>query len=617
MKKPVNAGTLWNRLWMKITTGQKVTAAFGLAALPLLVMGWFSYQTPRQYIRLTDSCRRSQQIIERLTTCLSDVKDLETGQRGYLLTRKSAYLAPFLGAKGSIDRQLQDLKRLTAENGTSQPRLAKLESLVHLKLAELQRTIDLRRNDPKHGFDEAINVVQSDEGKQLMDEIRSVIADMQRDEEGRRDQRLSEAETASRRLVWVASIVSPATVVLMGLSVLLILRDLSARARAEADVRRQRAVLETVLNAMGEGVVVADVQGRLQVFNPTARSLLGAGTQDAPPDEWSSHFGLLLPDAITPFPKDDLPLVRALRGESCDNVEIAVPQGNPAAPRLINVTGRPISDNVGQFHGGVIVMHDITEQKRAQAALTAHAEMLKRSNRELEQFAYVASHDLKEPLRMVASYTTLLGEEFTGKLGAEADKYIGYAVDGAKRMQALIDDLLSFSRIGRTGRRLQPVDLQKLAETVLVNLEGSIQTHGALVEFDHLPTVSGNPTLLVQLLQNLVANAIKFHGDAAPVVRVTHRRQGGEWLFRVQDNGIGIAPEYRERVFELFQRLHSRGHYEGTGIGLAICRKVVEQHGGRIWVESEGGPGTTFYFTLPAEQAFERQKKEEEEAVLV
>ena len=243
--------------------------------------------------------------------------------------------------------------------------------------------------------------------------------------------------------------------------------------------------------------------------------------------------------------------------------------------------------------------------------------MLKCSNRELEQFAYVASHDLKEPLRMVASYTRLLGEEFAGKLGAEADKYIGYAVDGAKRMQALIDDLLCFSRIGRTGGRLRPVDLQKLADTVLVNLEGSIQAHGAFVEFDQLPTVRGNPTLLAQLLQNLIANAIKFHGDAAPVVRIAHRRQEGGWLFSVEDNGIGVAPEYRERIFELFQRLHSRGQYEGTGIGLAICRKVVEQHGGRIWVESQHGAGSTFYFTLPAEEAFQPQQTQEEEPVLV
>ena len=215
---------------MKITTGQKVAAAFGLAALPLLVMGWFSYQTPRQFIRLTDSCRRSQQIIERLAAFLSDMKDLETGQRGYLLTRKATYLSPFLDAKTTIARELQELNRFAAENGANQSRLAKLESLVHFKIAELERTIDLRRNDRQNGFNKAVKIVQTDEGKEFMDEIRAVVADMQREEETRRDERLSEAAAASQRLVWVASAVSPATVVLMGLSVLLILRDLSARA---------------------------------------------------------------------------------------------------------------------------------------------------------------------------------------------------------------------------------------------------------------------------------------------------------------------------------------------------------------------------------------------------
>ncbi|HUE16491.1 MAG TPA: CHASE3 domain-containing protein [Planctomycetaceae bacterium] len=574
---------------------------FVIALLPLLAIGWFSFQTPRQYVRLSDSSRQNQQVIERLATFLSDMKDLETGQRGYLLTANDRYLKPFLAAKGVVELQLDELRRLAAGNAVTEERLTKLDVLVHRKIAELERTIDLRRNDSKHGFDEALKIVQTDADKQIMDEIREIMTHIQRDEERRRDQSLKEAETASRWLVGVASIFSPLAVVLMALSVWLILRDLAARARAEAEVRRQRAVLETVLASMGEGVAVADAQGRFQLFNPMARQLLGAGLDNVAPRDWSSRFALFLPDAVTSFPAEDLPLVRALRGETCDNVEMRAGDADVTDPRFLNATGRPISDDVGRFHGGVVVFHDITEQKRAQAALTAQAEMLKRSNRELEQFAYVASHDLKEPLRMVASYTTLLSEEFAGKLGTEGDKYINYAVDGARRMQALIDDLLNFSRVGRTGGRIQPVDLEKMAEIAVSNLEGSVLANSAVVAIGKLPIVRGNPTLLSQLIQNLIANAIKFHGDTPPVVGVSARRQDDEWVICVEDNGIGIAPEYRERVFELFQRLHGRGKYEGTGIGLSICRKVVEQHGGRIWVESQLGRGSRFYFTLPAE----------------
>jgi PAS domain S-box-containing protein len=600
--------------WFGMTTGQKVVAGFVVAMLPLLAMGWVSFQTPRQYIRLSDSCRHRQHVLERLATFLSEIQDLETGQRGYVLTANARYEEPFLAAKAAIGPQLDELRRLVAGNALNEERLTKLDILVHRKIAELEHTIDLRRNDPKHGFDEALKVIQTGAGKQIMDEVREITKNLQQDEERRLDQSVKEAETASRRLVWVASVFSPLAVVLMALSIWLILRDLAARARAEAEVRRQRAVLETVLSSMGEGVAVADSQGRFQLFNPMARQLLGAGLDNVAPRDWSSRFALFLPDAVTPFSAEDLPLVRALRGEACDNVEMVAGRADATDSRFLNATGRPIADEVGRFHGGVVVFHDITEQKRAQAALTAQAELLKRSNRELEQFAYVASHDLKEPLRMVASYTTLLNEEFAGKLGSEGDKYIKYAVDGAKRMQALIDDLLNFSQVGRTGGRIQAVDLNKMAEIAVSNLEASMLATSAVVKIGKLPIVRGNATLLSQLIQNLIANAIKFHGDTPPVVGVSGRRQDDEWVICVEDNGIGIDPEYRERVFELFQRLHGRGKYEGTGIGLSICRKVVEQYGGRIWVESELGRGSTFYFTLPAEGAPQPQERE---AVLV
>jgi signal transduction histidine kinase len=407
----------------------------------------------------------------------------------------------------------------------------------------------------------------------------------------------------------------------MGLSVWVILHDVAARSRAEAEVRRQRAILQTVLAGMGEGLVVADTQGRFQVFNPMAHALLGIGAGDDAPEKWSSCYGLFRLDAGTPFPPQDLPLVQALQARSVDNVEMVVRRDPATDARIISMTGRPISDESGGFHGGVVVFHDVTEQKQAEQtlreserALREKSEMLKQSNAELEQFAYVASHDLKEPLRMVASYTGLLAEDWEGTLGPEADQYIRYAVEGAKRMQALIDDLLNYSRVGRIGGRTQPVDLTHLAETVLANLEGSVQANGASVEIGELPTVMGNPMLLGQLLQNLIANAIKFHGDAPPVVQVSSSERGDQWLFAVKDNGIGIEPQYAERIFEVFQRLHGRGEYEGTGIGLAICRKVVEQHGGRIWVESQPGQGSTFYFTMPAEQV---TKLKEKEVVLV
>jgi len=239
------------------------------------------------------------------------------------------------------------------------------------------------------------------------------------------------------------------------------------------------------------------------------------------------------------------------------------------------------------------------QRKRAEEALAQRAGELARSNAELEQFAYVASHDLQEPLRMVASYTQLLAKRYQDKLDADARDFIAYAVDGAVRMQKLIADLLNYSRVGTRGKPFEPVNCDAILERVLVSLKLAIEESGAVVGHDPLPTVVGDDMQLGQLFQNLLANAIKFRGESPPVIHVSAEHTGDEWNFSVRDNGIGFAPEYAERIFMIFQRLHSKAEYPGSGIGLAICKKIVERHGGRIWVKSEPGSGANFFFTIP------------------
>jgi light-regulated signal transduction histidine kinase (bacteriophytochrome) len=243
---------------------------------------------------------------------------------------------------------------------------------------------------------------------------------------------------------------------------------------------------------------------------------------------------------------------------------------------------------------------EVVRREAAEQAQDAALSDLHRSNQDLEQFAYVASHDLQEPLRMVASYTQLLAQKYGGQLDDKAQSYINYAVDGATRMQGLINDLLTYSRVNTRGQALEPTDLHAVLGEALRNLTAAIEENQAIITNDDLPTVRADATQLQQVFQNLISNAIKFRGEASPHIHVSAREEGGEWLFSVKDNGIGIDAKHAERLFVIFQRLHTRQEYPGTGIGLAVCKRIVERHGGRIWFESEPGKGSTFFFTLPA-----------------
>jgi light-regulated signal transduction histidine kinase (bacteriophytochrome) len=241
---------------------------------------------------------------------------------------------------------------------------------------------------------------------------------------------------------------------------------------------------------------------------------------------------------------------------------------------------------------------DITQRKRAEDHLQRAIEDLQRSNIELEQFAYVASHDLQEPLRMVTSYMGLLEKRYKANLDEDAQEFIYYAVDGATRMQRLIQDLLAFSRVGTRGKALQPVDSDEVLAKALRNLEIAIEETQADIKSGKLPAVMADEDQLIQVFQNLIGNAIKFRGEKTPRVKIDAAEENGVATFKVRDNGIGFDQQHAERMFVIFQRLNNRAEYEGTGVGLAICKKVVERHGGKIWAESQLGKGATFIFTL-------------------
>jgi PAS domain S-box-containing protein len=349
-----------------------------------------------------------------------------------------------------------------------------------------------------------------------------------------------------------------------------------------------------LLDNLTDIVFTISRSGNITYVNEYGLKVLGYSEKEAE----GLTFKILFADDLrqyTSFEKDVLN--PSLDGDPVDNVYLTL-KNRKGEPIFLNFSADPVVQS-GIVHGALIVAHDITRIRQAETSIRKKNTELERYNAELEQFAFVASHDMKEPLRMVSNYTQLLAQRYYDKLDKDAREYIDYAVDGVHRMQELINDLLDYSRIGRTTVTRTEVDCNKLMEEIIRNLQGVIIETHTNIEYTPLPTLQASKSQVLQLIQNLIENAIKFRREGInPKITITAEKQEDKWLFKIADNGIGINPEYTEKVFTLFQRLHDRQHYPGTGIGLAICKKIVELYEGSIWFEPTEGGGTTFCFTL-------------------
>ncbi|HEX7468097.1 MAG TPA: PAS domain S-box protein [Methanobacterium sp.] len=415
--------------------------------------------------------------------------------------------------------------------------------------------------------------------------------------------------------------------------------DITERKKAEEEIEFEKKRLETILETNPSAVIIVEADGKISYINKRAKHLYGVNIT-----------GLDLTEAIakvrskridgSEYAVGEGPSARALKGEVVRNEEMILEQPGGTVISILG-SAAPIFNLEGKVIAAVVIFDDITERKREEERkqemleteqqlteeLTATNEelqaiteelrtsneellmarnhlaelvsKLKTSNKELEQFAHVASHDLQEPLRMVTSFTQLLERRYKGQLDEDADDYIGFIVEGAQRMKDLIDDLLIFSRLNTEKRKLEPILMEVALDDVLFNLKSSIEENNAIITYDPLPTIIGDISQIRQLFQNLLSNAIKFHGDEPSEIHISAQNLEKEWLFSVSDNGIGINHNHQKQIFNIFKRLHTRKDYEGTGIGLAICKRIVERHGGRIWVESEEGKGSSFFFTIP------------------
>ncbi|MDP6116581.1 MAG: PAS domain-containing protein [Planctomycetota bacterium] len=369
--------------------------------------------------------------------------------------------------------------------------------------------------------------------------------------------------------------------------------EITDRKRDEQDRQRLAAMLEATPDFVG----IADTDGKVLYVNPAGKKMVGLGEPD---DVTATTVPDYHPDWAAKQLQEELLPKAAREGDWSGELAFITRDGQEIPVSMVILSHK---SSTGEIESFSTISRDITERKQAEDELRRAAEELGRSNRELDQFAFAVSHDLKAPLRSVSNFADILARNYRGQLDDKADQYLGLILDGAARMNQLIDDILAFSRVRKEEKPFEKVDCSIALDEALARLKTSIEECGTVVTRGVLPKVTGYHSQLGQLFQNLVGNAIKFHGDESPQVHVEAIKKTGEWLFSVKDNGIGIEPKFADRVFAIFQRLHTADEYPGTGIGLALCKKIVELHGGEIWVESDPGKGSTFYFTVPERDA--------------
>jgi light-regulated signal transduction histidine kinase (bacteriophytochrome) len=353
--------------------------------------------------------------------------------------------------------------------------------------------------------------------------------------------------------------------------------------------------IETLIDSVGLAVVVVEPTGQITYANDSAHRLLAIDiNQTIEPEQWSQHYGLFLADGTSFIPDEQAPIICALKGQKLDNQEIRIaPVKGRHKGIWASINLRPIYGERGNITGAVLLLQDITERKHVAAEA-------KRAYDDLQQFASVAAHDLQEPLRSISGFSDILANSLGDDISDQSERALDKIKTGVTRMRTLILDLLTYSRIPSNPQAAKLIDTNDLVKQCLQNLEGSILASQANITIQDLPDMVGNYSQISQVFQNLLGNALKFKDANRPLeVSVTAEPSGLDWKFAVSDNGIGIAQEFSQRIFLVFQRLHTRDVYSGNGIGLSVCQRIIERHGGKIWVESTPGQGSTFLFTIP------------------
>jgi PAS domain S-box-containing protein len=587
---------------------RKLIASFGVALAMTVAIGWVAHRVTAAYFASADSSVRSQQVLEGLERTLRHLTEVESGARGYAASGATPYLAQYQHSSERAIQSFNALRKLVADDPVQTKRLEILKPFIASKMAFLKDGVEIRQgNDP--------GAVTEHFGKTddlaTMEKIRTLTDDFA-SEEARQLRARSEA---TRNLARSASIAIVCGVVLasilLAVAGVLILLDVEARLRAERKLADERNLLGSVLDAIPDPVFVKNRQGEYVVSNRAHRDLLRANSPEIP--DTPTARDLFPPELAEEIGREDgyvlstgIPILNRERVFSDPSQR----------PHWYSISKVPLRDAGGTVTGVVAVAADVTERKEGEMQMRLAADQLARSNRELQDFASVVSHDLQEPLRKILTFGGRLRAKCAETLGPDGLDYLDRMSNAATRMQSLIQDLLTLARVTSRPQAFAKVDLRKTVAEVLADLEVMIENSHAKIGVGNLPTIDADPLQMRQLFQNLIGNALKFAKPGEPPTILIDAEVGqlvGEALpgaapgaeicrITVRDQGIGFDPKHAERVFQVFQRLHSREAYEGTGIGLALVRKIADRHGGAALARSREGDGATFIVTLPLEQ---------------
>jgi len=587
---------------------RKIVLGFGLVLAMLGVISLISYQSTRAFIGTAESVALTREVMEIQERTQRHLMEMESGRRGYVITGDENALRGFEEAQSHIIENFNSLKAYTLDTPQQTLKLDRLLTLIQRSFAEQQSEIETRRTQ---GFRPSAALFAKGVSEETTNEIRAILADFDREQRVLLAER-AELNRLNARATTVTILVGSAfTFIALLVACILILRDVAARRRAEEALAAEHNLLLSIIDTIPDHVYVKDTEGRYILDNVAHRQLHGPKTEGSTTGR--TVFDYYTPDDAARFEEDDRQVMET--GEPILNRELIVPREDGYGTWL-QMTKVPLRGTDGQIIGLVGISADINDRKAAEEQLRLFAAQLERSNAELQNFASVASHDLQEPLRKIQAFSDRLRVKCGPALNAQGLDYLDRMQSAAQRMQVLIQDLLKLSRVTSRAQPFEECDLDEIVRAVISDLEITIEQKQAEIEIHDLPTIQADPLQMRQLFQNLISNALKFQrsGDLPRVIvegrlfqmkeRKTPGEPTGEQTCKivVRDNGIGFDPKFAEQIFVVFQRLHNRTEYEGTGIGLAICRKITDRHGGTIVAKSAEGQGAAFIVTLPVAQ---------------